>query len=218
MSDIPGLTSRKARIRRPKEESRALILCAAEALLREQGVSAINVRAVAAKVGLTDAAINHHFGTRDDLLAALLRHGGRKLKLRLSEALTSCAGDGRSIDWLIGQLAQVYIDERYAELALQLHMAGWRDEGKGFLDPVVDIVHARRLGADGGGGLAVISIDDTRFLIGQLHMAIAFEPVFGSAFRRSVGLDDSADREAFVQRLDRLARKFLDLPDPRAPH
>ena len=43
----------KPRIRRSRDESRQLILQAAEALLRQNGPDAVNVRAVAAKVGLT---------------------------------------------------------------------------------------------------------------------------------------------------------------------
>lgn len=207
----------KLRIRRTKDESRALILGAAEALLRELGVSAVNVRAVAAKVGLTDAAINHHFGTRDDLLAALLRHGGKKLQLRLAEVAARAAGDNLTIDLLIAQLMRIYVDEGYGELAVQLHMAGWRDEGAGFLNSVVDIIHSRRLARNASGVSPLPAIDDTRFLVGQLHMAIAFEPIFGAAFRRSVGLEASVERAAFHQRLGCLARKFLDLPDPERP-
>ena len=29
---------------------------------------------------MTDAGITHHFGSRDELLLALLHHGGRKLR------------------------------------------------------------------------------------------------------------------------------------------
>lgn len=42
-------------------------------------------------------------------------------------------------------IADVY-DDGYGELAMALHAAGWRDDGGGILDPVVDALHAARKG------------------------------------------------------------------------
>src|SRR5438552_15301731 len=104
------MTATKQRIRRSKDESRQLILEAAEALLRQSGPDAVNVRAVASRVGITDAAINHHFGTRQELLEALLRHGGRRLKAELNAALEQWQQTDHSVERLVEIIVDLYSD------------------------------------------------------------------------------------------------------------
>ncbi|MFD0689150.1 TetR/AcrR family transcriptional regulator [Actinomadura fibrosa] len=173
-----------SRVRRPPEEARRLILAAAEGLLTEGGVAAVHVRAVADRVGMTDAGVNHHFRTRDRLLEALLRHGGRRIRDGLQEVLDSWLDRGAELDALVQALAAFY-RRGYGELAAALHAGGWRDEGSGMLDPVVDALHALRPDA------ATTPIDDTRLAVAALHQALATEPLYGTAFRRSAGLTGS---------------------------
>jgi AcrR family transcriptional regulator len=181
----------KQRVRRSKDESRQLILEAAEALLRQNGPDAVNVRAVAAKVGLTDAAVNHHFGARQELLEALLRHGGRRLKEELNAALVQWQKTDHSVERLVDVIADLYADGGYAALALRLHLSGWRDRGAGLLGPVVDALHDMRLKAFVAAGKSRPPISETRFIIGLMHQTLALDPLFGSAFRRSAGMDRS---------------------------
>ncbi|GAB3878701.1 TetR family transcriptional regulator [Kibdelosporangium lantanae] len=169
------------RVRRPPDEARRLILDAAERLLAEGGVAAVQVRAIAARVGMTDAGVNHHFGTRERLMEALLRHGGRKIRAGLEEVLGSWLAYGTYLGELVEALAAFYRDG-YGELAVALHAAGWRDEGSGMLDPVVDALHALRP--------ADTPIGDTRLAVAALHQALATEPLYGNAFRRSAGLTE----------------------------
>ncbi|MDL4818928.1 TetR/AcrR family transcriptional regulator [Actinomadura opuntiae] len=169
----------RSRMRRPPEEARRLILDAAERFLAEGGVAAVQVRAIAARVGMTDAGVNHHFGTRDRLLEALLRHGGRKIRAGVEEVLDNWLDRGADIGELVDALAFFY-RRGYGELAVALHAAGWRDEGSGMLAPVVDALHALRPGA--------VPIEDTRLAVAALHQALATEPLYGPAFRRSAGL------------------------------
>jgi TetR/AcrR family transcriptional regulator, repressor for neighboring sulfatase len=172
-----------SRVRRPPDEARRLILDAAEKLLAESGVAAVQVRAIAARVGMTDAGVSHHFGTRDHLLEALLRHGGRKIRAGVDEVLKSWLERGTDLGDLVDALA-VFYRQGYGELAVALHAAGWRDEGSGMLDPVVDALHALRP--------VGIPIDDTRLAVAALHHALATEPLYGPAFRRSAGLTGEA--------------------------
>ncbi|MBO2446050.1 TetR/AcrR family transcriptional regulator [Actinomadura barringtoniae] len=174
-----------SRVRRPPEQARRLILDAAEELLTEGGVAAVQVRAIAARVGMTDAGVNHHFGSRDGLLAALLRHGGHKIRDGVQEVLDSWLARGVDLGELVEGLAAFY-RQGYGELAVALHAAGWRDEGSGLLDPVVDALHALRRDAD------IADITDTRLAVAALHQALATEPLYGSAFRRSAGLTGRA--------------------------
>lgn len=172
------------RARRPPDEARRLILDAAAALLTEGGVAAVQVRAVAARVGMTDAGVTHHFGNREKLLGALLRHGGRQLHSAISGALATWLDNGADLLGLVQSLDQVYRDG-YGELAIALHLAGWRDPGSGMLDPVVDALHQLR---PPGSSLA-----DTRLAVAALHQAIATESLVGADFRRSAGLTGEAN-------------------------
>ena len=66
----------KPRVRLPREDAQRAILDAAEKRLREGGPEAVRVQHVAADLGVTDAAIHHHFGSRRGLMEALLRFAG----------------------------------------------------------------------------------------------------------------------------------------------
>jgi AcrR family transcriptional regulator len=159
-----------------------MILDAAAALLAEGGVAAVQVRAVAARVGMTDAGVTHHFGNRDKLLTELLRHGGRQLRTALHDVLETWLDHGADLRELVESLQALY-GRGFGELAVALHGAGWRDPGAGMLDPVVDALH--RLRPPGS------SQDDTRHAVAALHQAMATEALYGEAFRRSAGIADA---------------------------
>jgi AcrR family transcriptional regulator len=174
-----------ARVRRPAADSKARILDAAEQVLIEDGPMAVQVRAVAALVGMTDAGVSHHFGTRDELLVALLRHGSRRLRAAVDEVVNSWVDDSGAVEALVQSIAALYRD-RYGELAIALHSAGWRNEGKGMLDPVVTALHAARSRRDEDASLM-----DTRLAVAALHQALAIDSVYGASFRRSAGISSS---------------------------
>jgi AcrR family transcriptional regulator len=167
------------RTRRPPQEARRLILDAAAALLADGGVAAVQVRAVAARVGMTDAGVTYHFQSRENLLRELLRHGGRQLRAAVRDVLASWLEQGADLLELVESLAGLY-RRGYGELAIALHAAGWREHGSGMLNPVVEALHQLRPPA--------ASLEDTRLAVAALHQAMATEPLYGSAFRRSAGL------------------------------
>ena len=164
-----------------------MILEAAAALLIEGGPHAVQVRAVAERVGMTDAGVAHHFGSRDALLLALLRHGAYRLRDSVQEAVARWTDEGADVAGLVARIAAVY-SEGYGELAIALHAAGWRDAGSGLLDPVVDALHQARRRA----GVASPRKEDTRLAVAALHQALATEAVYGPAFRRSAGVSPRA--------------------------
>ncbi|WP_373862662.1 TetR/AcrR family transcriptional regulator [Nocardia amikacinitolerans] len=139
----------------------------------------MQVRAVAARIGMTDAGVTHHFGNRETLLTELLRHGGRQLRTGLEEVVSAWIADAAELNELIGSLQRFY-QRGYADLAVALHAAGWRDQGSGMLDPIVDALH--RLRPRGS------SIDETRHAVAALHQAMALDVLYGPDFRRSAGL------------------------------
>jgi len=176
------------RTRRSPDEARQIILDAAASLLAEAGVAGVHVRAVASRVGMTDAGVTHHFGNRDGLLRELLRHGGRELRGVIDEIVRSWLDDPADTDHLVDRLSEAY-RSGYGELAAALYAAGWRDRGSGMLDPLVEALHARRPDRD------QVVIDDTRLAVAALHQALATETLYGPAFRRSAGISGpGADR------------------------
>ncbi|MFD7538834.1 TetR/AcrR family transcriptional regulator [Streptomyces sp. NPDC059819] len=180
------------RVRRTPDEARRQILEAAAKLLSAGGPGAVQVRAVAAEVGVSDAAVNHHFGTREQLLSALLRFGGAKLKSELRAALDAW-DDDQAADpaGLVRALLALYADG-FAELALALRQLGWRDTGSGLLDEAVRRLHSQAVTACAATGRTPPSRRAIRLTLAALHQAVATEPLFGDEFRRSVGLDASA--------------------------
>jgi len=182
-----GTPTTQRRIRRSRDEARQLILAAAEQILRESGPEAVNVRAVATRVGITDAAVNHHFGTRDELLETLLRHAGRRLKDALDAAADQWKETGASVRQLVDIMADLYADGTYGELALRLHLSGWRDRGSGMLGAVVTALHEQRAKAFAAAGKVPPSMAETQFVVGLLHQTVALDPLFGAPFRYSAG-------------------------------
>ncbi|OJZ69472.1 MULTISPECIES: TetR/AcrR family transcriptional regulator [Mycobacterium] len=173
------------RKRRHPEETKALILDAAEELLIAAGPRAIEVRAVADRVGITDAGVNHHFGSREGLLDALLRHSSDRVRAAVEDATQDWLRAGAQIPQLVDRIAAVYA-AGYGELAMALHGAGWRDHSGGILEPVVDALHAARRKAGGRRPAR----EDTRLAVAALHQALATEPVYGADFRRTAGIKE----------------------------
>ena len=56
------------RVRRSPEAARLAILEAAERRLIEGGPETVRVQHIAADLGVTDAAVHHHFGSREALI------------------------------------------------------------------------------------------------------------------------------------------------------
>lgn len=56
------------------ERTQARILESARRLFIERGIDAVSIRDIAADAGITHALVHRYFGTRDELLAAVLQH------------------------------------------------------------------------------------------------------------------------------------------------
>ncbi|GAA2694482.1 TetR family transcriptional regulator [Nonomuraea recticatena] len=179
------------RVRRKPDDARRVILEAASRLLAAGGPAAVQVRAVAAEIGVSDAAVNHHFGTREQLLESLLRFGGAKLKAELHTVLETWTDGPIDPAELVRALHGQYADG-YAELALALHRSGWRDTGSGLLDEVVDHLHAQARQHCAATGRRPPTREAIQLTVAGLHQAVATEPLFGDEFRRSVGLEATA--------------------------
>lgn len=70
------------------EERRTQIIEAARALFREGGLAAVSMRSIAARVGITQAAIYQHFEDKDAILFAVAEHFFGKL-IESAEAMSA---------------------------------------------------------------------------------------------------------------------------------
>jgi AcrR family transcriptional regulator len=184
-------TPRK-RIRRSAPASKLAILEAAEARLATGGPDAVRVQPIAHELGLTDAAVHYHFGSREKLLEALLRFSGRRFVEAMTAALEADGGEGFDLARAAVLLQDLYGRQGAARLAMWLHFSGWRPDGAGMLDPLVDALHAARA-AEGGDPPAR---EESQYAVAALSSALFTQALTGDAMLRSVGLD--GDRtEAF---------------------
>lgn len=69
--------------------TRALIVQAAEGLIREEGYAAVSTRRIAARAGLKPSLVHYYFPTTDDLLIELSRRGADESDRMIEDALAS---------------------------------------------------------------------------------------------------------------------------------
>lgn len=171
------------RVRRPAGEARKRILEAAERLLIDGGPDAVRVQAVARRLGITDAAVHHHFGSRDGLLEALQRHGARQLQAQLQQDLARWTAGTVDLEGFARRVLDTMERKGYARLSMWLALSGWQERGSGMFSPFVDRLHEQR-----GGAGRPADEEESRFLAALLLMTLIGEPLFGTTVRRSVGL------------------------------
>jgi len=69
--------------------TRALILEAADKLIREEGYASVSTRRVASRAGLKPSLVHYYFPTTDDLLVAMSRRGAEESDRMIEQALRS---------------------------------------------------------------------------------------------------------------------------------
>jgi len=194
------------------DETRTRILDAAEQLFAERGIEAVSVRSVLAAAGVNVALAHYHFGSREGLIAELLRVRVAPLIAELSSAVEEA--DARGAEATLEDVLRAYfvpaarwMTERPAcsRLMAQLQYAPSRkiralgeDAIRGVLNRLAAAV-LRRLPA----GLSPKQVF-LRFILavgGPASLARGWERVLESARRRleaDVSFDPSMLAEEFV--------------------
>lgn len=177
------------RTRRSPDEARRRILEAAEKRLAAGGPDAVRIQHVAADLGITDAAIAHHFGNREGLLDALARFGARNLRTAMEEVTARFDGDRDDLDAVVELALETFERRGYARLVLWLSMAGIpSDRGSGMFDSLGVAFERRFLAASPPGRNKAAVAREARFLATLLVMVVCAEPLLGTTSRRSLGL------------------------------
>lgn len=221
--------SRPPRQRLPKAEARLRILDAAERRLIQLGPQGLRLQELAKDLGISHPAILHHFGSREDLMTAVVERAVGALHADLLGTFTNALAHAKAVpaEELLQRVAETLADRGQARLIAWLILSG-RDPpqlASGVrLRRVIQGAHAFRQARSGRGEL---ELADTAFIVELTAFALLGDALFGERMRRLDGRASSerASRD-FRARFGKLLEAQLDAPGkteaaapkkPRAP-
>lgn len=191
------------RRRRTAEDARKLILDAAEKRLIASGPEAIRLQDIAADIGIAHAVISHHFGSREGLMEALMRHASERLQEAIIRMLaTPRVGDPaqdrleqihRGIELAVQEIA----GQGYGRLWAWLVFSGrdWRALVEGLFTGFARIFHAFRVQWSVEDGQPTPKMEDTQFWIMLGVRAFIGEALSGPYAQLTVGLRGDEETE-----------------------
>ena len=182
----------QSRKRLSPDESRAAAVGAARALLRDDGVAAITLKAVAARIGRTHANVLHHFGSVAGLHRALAEDIAHQVAGSITGSIGRMRrGEARLRDVIEGMF-DAFDEQRVGELMAWVVLTRQRDA----LEPVVAAIAqvVRDISEPG----------DTRPLdqatLGLVLLAIG-DSLAGAEVARACGLPKTAARDIAVRQV-----------------
>ena len=98
------------------EESRALAVATARELLRTEGATAITLKAVAGRMGRTHAALLHHFGSVDDLHAALADEIAREVAAIIAGSIGRYQAGKVKLRAVVEEMFSTFREQHFGEL------------------------------------------------------------------------------------------------------
>jgi AcrR family transcriptional regulator len=126
----------KLRKRLSPEESRAAAVAAARELLRDEGVAAVTLKSVAARIGRTHANLLHHFGSVAGLHRALAEDIARTVSASITEAIGKRRRGEASERDVVDAMFDAFHVERVGELIGWIALTRQREA----LEPVVETI------------------------------------------------------------------------------
>lgn len=174
------------------QESRALALGAARDLLREEGVQAITLKAVAARIGKTHANLLHHFGSVAGLHRALADEIAHRVASQITDSIGRMRrGETRLRDVVEGMFA-AFEQEKVGELMAWVAMTRQREALEPVVCAIADVI--RDISEPGDAR----PLDQAT--LGLVLLAIG-DSLAGAEVARACGLPRSAAREIAVQQV-----------------
>jgi AcrR family transcriptional regulator len=108
------------------DQTRASILEAADSLFGELGFDATTTRDIAQRSGVNKALIHYHFGSKDDLLEALLESYYAKLGAAMAGALGTAKGLAAQVETLLDTYADFLAEHHSFARIVQREVASGR--------------------------------------------------------------------------------------------
>jgi AcrR family transcriptional regulator len=171
------------------QESRALAVAAARELLRDEGVAAVTLKSVAAKIGRTHANLLHHFGSVADLHRALAEDIAATVSASISEAIGKRRRGEASERDVVDAMFDAFRTERVGELIGWIALTRQREA----LEPVIETV--RTIIEDFRAAGDTRPMD--RVTLGLVLMAIG-DSLVGEEIAGASGLEREAVRDDAV--------------------
>jgi TetR/AcrR family transcriptional regulator, repressor for neighboring sulfatase len=200
-------SSAAPRRRLTAEEARARILAAAERRLAEVGPEGLRLTELAAELGISHPAILHHFGSREELIAAVVTRAMGRLNDRLGQAIAERAHGREAI---FDMLAAFYGEEGHARLIAWLVLSDRtnvtsRGQAPKPLQHLIELLQKQRARAHPE---RAIEYADTEFRAHLAALALLGDSIFGDMIRRASGGATGAEPSREFRR--RLAKLLAD--------
>lgn len=179
------------RRRRTAEQARREILDAAEKQLSRAGPDSIRLQDVARVVGVSHPTVLHHFGSRDELVRAVVERAFETLQSELVGAFQMAQMGERETELLLTRVSQTLGERGFARLLAWLTLSGApRKPTIAPIRVVAEAAHANRR----RHGSKSSNFEDTLFVTMLAALTMFGDALVGENLRESAGL--SSDRDA----------------------
>ena len=152
------------------KQTRAKIINAVVSLLKEGGISAASSSRISQRAGITWGAAQHHFGSKEEILAAVLELSHEEFTVLMSDASLRSGTLAERVDAFVDRMWQHYQSDIYLA-ALEILLAG-----RGSDDPTPSLL-AERQGRGHAKTLREI-FHDSKLTEKQLLEALVFVHCF----------------------------------------
>jgi AcrR family transcriptional regulator len=174
------------------EEARTRIMDAALAHLRTEGLHAVTLAGLAKELGVSHQAILHHFGSRDGLVAAVVRRAIDGFEAELAGALRVLESPHAASRVLLSRAFEVMADEGHGRLLAMLALSSEPHEAlfesSTPIELVAKMAHALRLREEPGA-----TYRDTLFTVMLTAYVVLATSVFEEGVVRAAGLRPSRE-------------------------
>lgn len=201
---------KKRRRRLDADVAREMILDVTEKRLAAVGPSGIRLQEVAREAGVSHPTVLHHFGSRAELVKAVIARSLETINAGLVEAINASSGDEAALEAVLENVALALESSGHARVMMWLALEGHRiDPAEAHLGDVVDAAHALRLSRRGGKPNP--TRDDTARSIVLATLALLATAVIGEPILENAGLEGRArETKSFRAWLAKLLIAHLD--------
>lgn len=149
----------RTRIRRTAKEAREEILRAAEKEFIRHGPSGLRLKEIARTVGISHPTVLHHFGSREQLVEAVVRKRIDDMKGEVLEALSGGMPSPEGVRAILDRLAELFGDGGHARVVAFLALGDELIRDEEGIRPIADALKTAREGVRAGGSRAEASGD-----------------------------------------------------------
>jgi AcrR family transcriptional regulator len=197
------------RQRRTSEVAQEQILDAAEKRFGTAGAGGLRLKQLAEDIGVSHSTILHHFGSREELVKAVVTRALDGLQQKLVAAFSSEAFGPEDGQAVFRQIMATLGDRGHARSMAWLALEGHSGDPAQMLRALAELMHSRRVEITG----RAVPLEDTQFVTLLGALALFAEGVLGDAMFESAGLGkDPAARARFHEWFLKLIDQHLHGP------